>query len=128
MERNYIKDLKAGKEVLIKGWVHEIRDLSKLKFLLIRDMSGIIQCVVKGDLMGKISDLSLESAVEIKGNVKAAKVKADLTRGDVELEVTGIEILNRAEKLPIHVNEKTVNTDLVNRLDNRFLDTFIIEI
>jgi len=122
MERTYIKDLKSGKEVLIKGWIHEIRDLSKLKFLLVRDLSGIVQCVVKGELMESINDLSLESAVEIKGNVKEAKVKANLTRENVEIEITNIEILNKAEKLPIHVNEKTTNTDLSKRLDNRSLD------
>jgi len=66
--------------------------------------------------------LSLESVVEIKGKTKKAKVKADLTREDIELEVSGIKILNKAEKLPIHVNEKTINTEISKRLDNRSLD------
>jgi len=82
----------------------------------------MVQCVVKGDLLNKIKDLSLESVVEIKGKTKKAKVKADLTREDIELEVSGIKILNKAEKLPIHVNEKTINTEISKRLDNRSLD------
>ncbi|MEA3414429.1 MAG: aspartate--tRNA(Asn) ligase [Nanoarchaeota archaeon] len=121
MERIYIKDLKKG-EVLLRGWVYEIRNLSKLKFLILRDMSGMVQCVVKGDLMAKITELSLESVVEISGKVKEAKVKADFCRTDVEIEVLNIKILNKAEKLPIHVNEKTTSTELPTRLDNRSLD------
>ncbi|MBT4375870.1 aspartate--tRNA(Asn) ligase [archaeon] len=123
MKRTYIEGLKSGK-VMIKGWVHEMRGLAKLKFLLIRDMSGMIQCVVKGEeLMKAVDDLSLESVVEISGEIKEANVKAENARDDVELVVESIVVLNKAEKLPIHVNEKTINTDLSKRLDNRFLDT-----
>ena len=122
MERVYVKDIRAGDEVFLKGWVYEIRDLAKLKFILLRDMTGIVQCVVKGKLMEKIKSLSLESVVAIKGSVKKAKVKADLSREDVEIIVGDIEILNKAERLPIHVNEKTTTTDISTRLDNRSLD------
>ena len=122
MKTDYIRDLKADKEVLLKGWVYEIRILAKLGFILLRDRTGMVQCVVKRDLLNKIKDLSLESVVEIKGKTKKAKVKADLTREDIELEVSGIKILNKAEKLPIHVNEKTINTEISKRLDNRSLD------
>ena len=77
MERSYIKNLKAGEKVLLKGWVFEIRGLSKMEFLLLRDMTGIVQCVVKDKgLVGQISGLSLESVVEIEGKVKKANIKA----------------------------------------------------
>ena len=124
MQRTYISDLKAGKEFLIKGWVFEIRGLSKMKFLLIRDVSGIVQAVVKGDeLMKVVDNLSLESVVEITGKVKEANVKAENVREDVELVVEKIVLLSKAEKLPIHVNEKAdVVTDLSTRLDHRWLD------
>ena len=122
MERTYIKDLKPSKEVLLKGWVHELRGLSKLGFLVLRDMTGMVQCVLKGEMMGKISELSLESVVEISGKVNEAKVKADFCLTEVEIEVNELKIINKAEKLPIHVNEKTTNTELPNRLDNRSLD------
>jgi nondiscriminating aspartyl-tRNA synthetase len=123
MERSYIEDIKAGKEVLLKGWIYEIRTLAKLGFLLLRDKSGIVQCVVQGEkLMKKLSELTLESAVEIKGKAKAANVKAENTRKDVEVDCESIEILSLAEKLPIHVNEKTTTTEFSTRLDNRFLD------
>ncbi|MCX6750888.1 MAG: aspartate--tRNA(Asn) ligase [Candidatus Pacearchaeota archaeon] len=122
MERTYIEDIKTGKEVLLKGWVYEIRILAKLGFILLRDKTGIVQCVVQGNLVGKLSDLSLESAVEIKGKTKSANVKAEYARKDVEVDCESIEIISKAEKLPIHVNEKTTTTEFSTRLDNRFLD------
>jgi nondiscriminating aspartyl-tRNA synthetase len=123
MLRTLIEDLKSGNEVLLKGWVYEIRDLAKLKFLLVRDSSGIVQCVVKGDLMKKISELTLESVVEIKGKVKEANVKAEFSRKDVEVEVLEINLISKADKLPIHVNEKNETpASFSKRLDHRFLD------
>lgn len=122
MERTYVKDLKTGKEVLLKGWVYEIRVLAKLGFILLRDKTGIVQCVIQGKELEKLSDLSLESAVEIKGKTKEAKVKAEFARNDVEVDVESLEIISKAEKLPIHVNEKTTTTEFQNRLDYRFLD------
>lgn len=123
MERTYIEDIKTGKEVVLKGWVYEIRTLAKLGFILLRDKSGIVQCVVQGEkLMKKLSELTLESAVEIKGKAKSANVKAEFVRKDVEVDCESIEIISKAEKLPIHVNEKTTTTELPTRLDNRFLD------
>ncbi len=123
MERTYVKDVKEGKEVLLKGWVYELRDVSKLKFLVLRDYTGMVQCLIKEPKPAKIfSQLTLETVVEIKGKAKKADVKADFARKDVEVEVSSIEILNKAEKLPIQVNEKAVTSELPARLDNRSLD------
>ena len=49
MARTYIKDLKVGEKVTVKGWLHEIRGLAKVKFLILRDYTGIIQCVATSD-------------------------------------------------------------------------------
>ena len=123
MQRNYINEIKAGENVFLKGWVFEFRGLAKLKFILLRDMTGMIQCVIKDiGLIGQISNLSLESVVEIKGKVKKADVKAEFARKDIEIEVSDLKILNKAEKLPIQVNEKAVSSELPSRLDNRSLD------
>ncbi|MDP3992127.1 MAG: aspartate--tRNA(Asn) ligase [Candidatus Pacearchaeota archaeon] len=120
MQRVYVSDLKSGEEVLIKGWVYEIRNLSNMAFLLLRDFSGIVQCVIKDKSLA--SNLSLESVVEITGKVKKSNVKAEFARNDVEVEVSGLKILNSAEELPIHVNEKTTTTGVDKRLDFRSLD------
>lgn len=123
MKRSYVKELKQGEKVLLKGWVFENRVLSKMAFLLLRDSSGFVQCVVKDrGLLGQVSGLTLESVVEIKGQVKKANVKAEFVRHDIEIEVSDLKILSKAGKLPIHVNEKAVSSELPSRLDNRSLD------
>lgn len=124
MERTYIEDIKpSNKKALIKGWVHEIRNLAKMSFILLRDSSGMVQCIVKEPrLLNIVSKLTLESIIEVEGTVKHADVRADFTRKDIEVEVDNIKILNKAESLPIHINEKTTKTELPQRLDNRSLD------
>ena len=123
MERTYVKDLKRGKKVLVKGWIYELRNLAKLKFLVLRDSSGMVQCVLKEEaVMKTFSDLSLESVVEIVGKVESASIRSGILRHDVEIVVEKITVLNKAEKLPIHVNEKTTSTEVSKRLDNRSLD------
>lgn len=122
-EINYIGNLKPNKEVKLNGWVYEVRDLAKLKFILLRDRTGIIQCIVKDpELMKKVSELTLESAITILGKTKEARVKSEYARNDLEIEITNLEIVSKAEKLPIHVNTKTTTTEFQNRLDHRFLD------
>lgn len=122
MERSYISNIKFGESILLKGWVFEIRELSKMTFILLRDFSGIIQCVIKDEeILKKISNLSLESVVEIHGKVRKADVKAEFARKDVEVEVNDFKILNKAEEIPIHVNEKTVSAELPLKLDWRTL-------
>ena len=123
MERTYIKDLKSSKKAMVKGWIYEIRDMAKMKFLLIRDMTGIVQCVIKDkEILSGFSDLSLESVVEISGKTEEANVKAEFTRHDLEIEVSDFKVLSKAEDIPIHVNEKTVKSSLPKRLDFRSLD------
>jgi len=123
MQRSYVKDLKSGKEVLVKGWCYEIRSMAKMAFILLRDSSGIVQCIVKNsELLKKVTELTLESVIEIRGIVKKANVKADLARRDIEVEITELELMSKAEKLPIQVNEKSVTAELSARLDNRSLD------
>ena len=125
MERTYINEVSNKKEVFLQGWIHDIRELPKAKFLLLRDITGVIQCVLKQDAKGFNEKLSLESVVSIQGKVKEAKLTSDeLTVNTLEIDVSSIEMLNLAEVLPIHVFEKDKNitTDLSVRLDNRSLD------
>lgn len=129
MERILVKEItkkksyRSDKQILLKGWVHELRDLAKIKFLLLRDASGIIQCVIKDErLFKKFSELTLESVVEIRGKAVKANIKSELAVKGVEIEVSDINLLNKAEPLPILVNEKTITTGLSKRLDYRSLD------
>jgi len=124
MERSYIKDVLEGKEqkVLVKGWVHDTRDLGKIRFLLLRDMTGIMQVTaVKADVDKKIFDLmtlSRESVISVEGKTKTSKQAP----GSIEIIPEKIEILAEAEHpLPIDTSDFS-KTELPKRLDYRFLD------
>lgn len=123
MERTYVKDVKKG-QVFIEGWIHELRDLAKIKFILLRDMSGVIQCIIKDEkLMKKFSELSVESVISITGEARPAQVKSpEVSRKEVEIEIKNLELINKAEKLPINIHDKDVETGFAKRIDYRFLD------
>jgi len=112
-----------GKEVKLAGWVHELRDLGKLKFLVLRDREGFIQVTAKkGDtddkVLGLVDSLSRESVIEVDGKVK----KNDKAPGGIEISPSGIEVLGKADSpLPLDVTQK-VDADMDTRLNNRFMD------
>ena len=96
----YISDLKAyrDKEVSLKGWVINKRSSKGLEFLILRDGTGFIQCVVDEQTVGAdIYDiarrLTQESSVELTGKV----VKDDRQIGGNELQVSNINIINLNE-------------------------------
>jgi len=124
MERTKINELKekVGKKVLIKGFIHEIRDQSKVKFILIRDNSGIIQTVTTSDkkeIFESIAKIPKESVMSIEGIVKSEKQAPS----GIEIQVEKYEILSEsANDLPISVVEKGEPPALPIRLDYRWLD------
>jgi len=127
MKRTYVNDINRGlhnKNVLIKGWAHDLRDLAKIKFILLRDATGIVQCVIKDKGLFKLfSELSLESTVEITGKAKKASIESEeVSNHSIEIETGGIKLLNKAEALPVQVLERGIKTGLSKRLDYRFLD------
>jgi nondiscriminating aspartyl-tRNA synthetase len=105
------------------GWVHEIRDLGGLAFLLLRDRTGIIQVTipkkkVSPDIPEIVKTISRESVIRVVGKVKP-EAKAP---GGRELIPDLIEVISMAATpLPLDVAEK-VPAELDTRLDNRFLD------
>ncbi|HEX3001399.1 MAG TPA: aspartate--tRNA(Asn) ligase, partial [Methanoregula sp.] len=107
----------------IAGWVHEVRDLGGLAFMLIRDRTGIIQVTipkkkVSEQVLAAVRAVSRESVVRVSGPVKAI----DKAPGGRELVPESIEIISLAETpLPLDVSEK-VPAELDTRLDARFLD------
>lgn len=125
MKRTYINSLSDG-EVLINGWVHSLRGQSKIKFLQIRDITGIVQCIIMDEnLFSEFAKLTPESVVAIKGNIKSANIKSEeVTVTDKELEVTSLEIINIAKPLPFPILKKDekITTELSKRLDYRFVD------
>ncbi len=124
MERTYVRDVfsKKGK-VLVKGWVHEVRDLNKIRFIVLRDVTGSVQVVaVNGETnkedFEKIKGLTRESVVAIEGSIKDAKQAP----GGKEIGLEKLEVIALADNnLPIDVSDFS-KTELPKRLDYRFLD------
>jgi len=107
----------------IYGWVHEIRDLGGLAFLLVRDRTGIIQVTipkkkVDPDIIATFKEISRESVVHVQGVVKAV----DKAPGGREIIPEKLSIISHADvPLPLDVSEKVL-AELDTRLDNRYLD------
>lgn len=86
-----------GKTATIRGWLSNRRSKGKIQFLLIRDGSGIVQCIVmKNDmgeeLFGKLDGLPYESTVEVEGLVKLD----ERAPGGVELKAQRVEVMSEA--------------------------------
>lgn len=112
MERILIKDLKSkiGNEVLINAWVDVARNQGKVAFFDFRDRSGKVQGVVFGkpEVLEIAKSLKAEYSVAITGMVNARPekmVKEGIMNGDIELEITAIEILNKSEALPFDLDD-----------------------
>ena len=118
-----ISEEDVGKEVLLYGWVHEIRDLGGLIFIVLRDREGFVQItlpkkVVPAEIFKSAKKIKRESVIKVVGVVK----KEPKAPGGFEIIPSVIEVLNEAETpLPLDVAEK-VPAELDTRLDNRFLD------
>jgi aspartyl-tRNA synthetase len=125
MKRSYIKELKrqVGKKIEIAGWVQTKRDQGAITFILVRDVSGLVQVVFSkpsAKISKQLEEITLESVISVTGTVK----EEAQAPGGLEISVEKIEILSHAEAgLPIPVIEK--GKDKVsqrNRLDWRWLD------
>ncbi len=125
-ERQYISSLTAkddGKKVVVVGWLYDNRDLGKIRFIVLRDVSGEIQITaVKGESDEKTFELMKsiprESVIVVKGVVK----KSAKASGGREIFPSEIEVLAEAEHpLPVDVSDFS-KTELPKRLDYRFLD------
>ena len=125
MKRVMIAQLKEklDQEVTICGWVHTLRNQGKIRFMIIRDITGLIQVVVskgKTAAFAATTGLPEESVVKITGLLKAEKQAP----GGFEIQADTIEVLSMAApELPIQVNEKGENeAELPLRLDWRWID------
>jgi len=122
--RILVKDIfkTKAKEVEVVGWIHNSRDLSKIRFILLRDMSGVIQVTgVRGktsdNVFKEMGSIPRESVIYVKGSVKDSKQAL----GGKEINPEEIKIISKAEDLPIDVSDFS-KTELPKRLDYRFLD------
>ncbi len=118
-----IKPEMDGQEVVVMGWVHSIRALGKIIFVILRDREGTVQIVapkqkVGEELFKQIKKLGTEDVIAVKGKV-IANEKAP---NGFEILPLELEVLNTAKRpLPLDPAEK-VPAELDTRLENRFLD------
>lgn len=112
----------AGKEVTLIGWVAKRRNFGSLVFIDLRDRSGITQLVFDEGIAEQIRDVRNEYILEVKGCVSERKDKnPKLATGDIEIKVSAVAIINRAETTPIIVADETDALE-DTRLKYRYLD------
>lgn len=113
----------SGKEVVIKGWAQEIRNLGGISFLIIRDRYGVVQITapkkkIPPEVMSVLTSVARESVVKVTGTAKAA----EQAKGGVEIIPSMVEVLSpAASPLPMGVIDK-VNVEADTRFDHRFMD------
>jgi aspartyl-tRNA synthetase len=118
-----VAHLPDGSHVVLMGWLHEIRDLGNIKFLLLRDASGIVQVTIKRgavsqSLLNKVSRITRESVIAVKGVVK----RSERSKLGVEVLPQEIKVLNLSKApLPLEVTGK-VPADFETRMNSRFMD------
>ncbi|MBI2041436.1 MAG: aspartate--tRNA(Asn) ligase [Candidatus Nealsonbacteria bacterium] len=125
MERILVKETtnRAGEKVKLCGWVNTRRDHGSIVFIDLRDISGLIQVVLKPELA---KDIKSEWVVSIEGLVKERPermVNPNIATGKIEIEAENLEILSEAKALPIHLFEKEEEeSNLEKRMNWRWLD------
>ncbi|MCH5299692.1 MAG: aspartate--tRNA ligase [Ruminococcus sp.] len=126
---NYCGDLRiddCGKEVTVCGWVQRQRDLGQLIFIDLRDRTGIVQLAFTDSTDKETFDKAFtcrsEFVLAAKGIVRERSSKnSEISTGDIEIEVTDLRVLSKAQTPPFEILDKT-DTNEELRLKHRYLD------
>jgi aspartyl-tRNA synthetase len=117
-----------GQIVQLAGWVHRRRDHGGLTFIDLRDRFGLVQVVTNPEISPEahrtLEPIRNEWVIQVEGHVRIrpeGMVNPDLDTGEIEIEVTSVEILNPAKTPPIYIN-KEGEPDEQTRLRYRYLD------
>jgi len=117
----------AGEKVRLAGWVHRRRDHGGLIFIDLRDRWGITQITFhpeRGEIFSSAERLRPEWSISVEGEVARrpeGNENPDLPTGAIEVEATGLEILNPSETPPFEI-ERDRPVDETLRLKYRYLD------
>ena len=126
---HYCGDLRitdAGKTVSVCGWVQRQRDLGGLIFVDLRDRTGLVQLSFDDStdkaIFEKAASLRAEYVVAAVGTVREREAKTNkIATGDVEIYVTELRLLAKAETPPFEIVENSNANDML-RLKYRYLD------
>lgn len=118
----------VGSTVRLYGWVDRVRDHGGVRFFVLRDREGLVQCVV-GDgapevLHQRAHALHREDVVRVEGTVRARPAgteDAALGTGAVEVALTGLDLLSKAKPAPFPISGREPVSE-ETRLKWRFLD------
>jgi asparaginyl-tRNA synthetase len=108
-----------GQDITIRGWLYNRTDKGKLQFLLVRDGTGIAQCVafkkeLPEEMFNTIANLTQESSVEITGSVRKDE-RAPGFPGGVEIGIKELKLIQLADEYPIQPKDHGVEFLMDNR-------------
>lgn len=118
MKRKLVRELELeiGKEVKVEGWIHRIRKLKSFSFIILRDRTGLVQCICGNELLKY--ELKSETVVSLLG--KVVESKNDLQ--PFEIQISEIRVLNYVkDELPIEINKAELEINIDTMLNNRVL-------
>jgi len=117
-----------GQSVVLCGWANVVRDQSHQMFIDLRDRSGIVQCVADRDINAGVhqtlTGVRSEFCLQLTGTIQrrvAGKENPRLATGEIEIHISGAEILNTAKPLPFEISGGVLPDESV-RLQYRYLD------
>lgn len=116
-----------GSEITVKGWVQSRRDHGGLIFIDVRDHTGIVQLVIRPDneagfaLAEQLRDEFVISATGQVAEREEGLKNPNIPTGGIEIILTSLRILNRAEPMPIQLHGDQISSE-EQRLKYRFLD------
>ena len=116
----------AGETATVFGWVQRQRDLGQLIFIDLRDRTGIVQLAFDDNTAREVFDKAFtvrgEYVLAATGEVRVrSSINNEIPTGEVEIAVTELRILNKAETPPFEIVENS-NTAEAMRLKYRYLD------
>jgi aspartyl-tRNA synthetase len=107
-----------GQNLTFVGWIEDFRDMGKIGFISVRDMTGNFQGVVTGNLLSNLREIPRQSVILIDGIIQDTRAE----NFQVEVKVEKINVLSKAAShLPIDPTGR-VSSSLDKRLDSRALD------
>ncbi|HKT45292.1 MAG TPA: aspartate--tRNA ligase [Gaiellaceae bacterium] len=113
----------AGRRVTLAGWANARRDHGGLVFVDLRDHTGILQLVIRPEVIPVAHEIRNEFVLQAEGDVVARApdaVNPNIATGEIELQVDTLRVLSRSEPLPFQIGDESV--DEVLRLRYRYLD------
>lgn len=107
-----------GQNLTFIGWIEDFRDMGKIGFISVRDMTGNFQGVVTGELLSSLREIPRQSVIMLNGIIQETRAESF----QVEVKVEKLQLLSKAANpLPIDPTGRVISS-LDKRLDSRALD------